>query len=201
MHGREVAALLLHAPGVVCMGIGGKRGGLWSPSWGHLDDEGFTYRLSAGVKMVECASKRFLGPQDSFQLAVSARRLSLDESDDDIWRVDGSTEGVGVFLEDGVTEVIDQVFLRDQDECGRRAGPFDPDLAVDHVELDGGRRTGEVLDTTGVWWLKQGVYEPLLGRGDERLPPDGKRRSSRPLWQLLGYLGASPGRRSRDGRC
>lgn len=188
--------MLLHAPGVICMGVGGKRRGLWGPSWRHLDDEGFIYCLSAGVEMVESAGERFLGSEDSFQLAVSARWLSLDESDDDIWRVDGSTEGVGVFLEDGVAEVIDQVFLCDQDESGRRAGPFDPDLAVDHVELDGGRRTGEVLGAAGVWWFKQGVDEPLLRRGDERLPPDGNRRSARPLWQLLGYLGASPRRSS-----
>ena len=125
--------------------------------------EHFLNRLPPRIVVVEHPSYVFFGAQYMLCSALPARWFSRDEFQDEVRGIESATKGIGEFLQDSITQVIDQVFLRDRDQRGGGTGPFDPHAAMDHISLDGGKPVREIIPGTGRVGFEEGVDQMMLG--------------------------------------
>jgi hypothetical protein len=108
------------------------RGGFRSPRLGYIDEQSVFNGLPIRKTLVQSLADSLFGTQHSFCKCCSVGRVSGDKFQSDIWRVDASTKRVGIFGENGISNVIDQVVVLHLDSSSRSTWSFHPYLAVHH---------------------------------------------------------------------
>lgn len=205
--GREIALARLERSAIfsVVYGAGSLRmrmrlrmgRGLWCPAR-YVNDDGVVDSLAAGVEVVEGPAHVLVGLEWSVLLVAGL------EAEMQVGGVKGPAERVGVLVEDGFADVIDEVLVANGDEGGRGTRSTDPDLArARHGwrrgdgelgsrvedEVGGGRRRGLAEGRAGAaWW-------PRAGRGRRRCGGDGGGR-----WNVIARVGGCLGCRSKRRR-
>lgn len=154
--------------------------GLGGATGRHINEKGIVGRLSAGKVGVQGSAHGLVG------LQVTRGLVAGRYPDGQVGGIKLSTERVGIFPQDHVAHVVNQVVLVDGDERGRGTGPLDPNLPGHHVGAYGQQLVGishGVAEVLGMSRGQQGLDEGRLPVGEEALAPGntgtgGSRRGS-----------------------
>jgi hypothetical protein len=131
LHGREVfpcsfirAVLLWVIVNVVIARP--RRGSRSGPAHGNVDDEGFVDILAAGIVGVESWSNGLFWTQNAFCAHVLVALFPAEDLEDHVGGIDAPSEGVGIFLQNDIANIVDQIIFGDFDSGGRTTGPLHP---------------------------------------------------------------------------
>lgn len=145
LHGREILSrsfigtVLLRI--VVDMVVANSRGGLRSGSSRRdIDDKSFIDRLATRVIGIQSETDGLFGTQDTLQAHILVVLLATDDLEGDVWRVNTAPERVGIFVQDDIADVVNQVVFGYFYPRRGGAGPLDPYLSLHGV--------GGIISTT-----------------------------------------------------
>ena len=144
--GRHDGKILAMVPRLVVIVNWVARGGFGGVALEDVDDEGLLDHLAAGVVVVQDGGERLLGAQDT----LGGDAIARIDADDDVGRIKGLAQRIGIFEDDLVPQLVDDGVRGEGDQGGRAPGALDPDLAG-HCRLRrrDGLETG-ILGTVGV---------------------------------------------------
>lgn len=134
---REVALAGLGWPAVLGIVYGADmgrdaRGRSRGAAGRYIYDQCFVYRLAAGEVCIESAAHWFFRAEEAIlPLFPGANAQS------EVGRIEMPAQRVGIFSQDHVAHVVDQIVFVNGDERGRSAGAPDPNLSGHHVSVDG----------------------------------------------------------------
>lgn len=195
-HQRKVFPMFAGLSRVVVHRLAGRR--LGRPSLGNINDQCFLNRLSSRVKLVNHRAHGLLRTQYPLVTGMAIGALARRNPDKQIGGIVALPEGIGIFPEHLVPQVINQVVFRDGHQGGGCTRPFNPYLALHHLGIHCGVRTVKLP----LVLRQQPVDQVLLRRWEEGLPPVKARtfrRSRGGGRQGEGRTDGIAGRRFSDG--
>lgn len=125
---RSCVLVVLHMRG---MRRAGSRGCSGCSPEGHVDDESVVYRLSTWEVSIQGPRHGLFRPEHAF-LLVSM----WFDAEGEVWRIELAPERIGIFAQDHISHVVDQVIFVDGDQRSRGTRPLHPDLSRHHVAAD-----------------------------------------------------------------
>lgn len=127
-----------------CMRWTGSRGWSRSPPKRNVDYQSIINRLTAGKVSINRLAHVLVGSQLSLPLVLAGHNPQSQ-----IWRIELSTQRVGVFPQDHVSHVVDHIVFIYRDERRRRTGPPYP-----YLPPPGHGRAGQTLQWSATEVLK-----------------------------------------------
>jgi hypothetical protein len=138
LHGRKVftgsfiGSILVGV--VIDVVIAGPGRGSWSiPAQRYVDDKSLVDVLATRIIGVQGRTDGFLGAQSPLGADILVALFTTDDLEGDVWRIDASAERVGVFAQNNIADIVDQIIFGDLDPGGRGARPLHPYLSLHGV--------------------------------------------------------------------